>query len=1420
MNNKIVSINKKLFQVNNDEYNKVIHNEYNNLNILDQLGFHERQISLLKELSKMFKTYYSNPSKKINVRMNDVSHGGFIPIHCSYYYDNIYINQNPTHSDHIQYNILKHLKNKNIFYNLSPTNKKDLYEINFDNPQSSIFISLNYLNDLNNQFIKYELSNFSTKWTPQPTLYVYVSQNINETFVNHFKYYIQNNKLNYDNLIHLCIMVKNAGPQFEDTLKKNMKNIDRWTILDTGSTDQTIELVHNTLVGIKQGELYEEPFINFRDSRNKCLDLAGADCKFIMMLDDTYVIDGNLREFLNIVRGDQYSDSFTLFIKSDDTEYGSNRIIKSDSGLRYIYKIHEVITDKDNKNVVIPIQTAKIIDKRFDYMEERTKNRKQLDLKLLYEEVEDDPNNPRTYYYLAQTYNQLEDYQKAFYYFMKRCEFVNSGFLQERVDAAFEAARIANFKLNRPWEECLQLYERAFKIDETRPESLYFIGIHYYMEGNIIDAYKYLKRGFEIGYPYHCQYSLKPTLSFHFLPKFLTRVCYQYCIEDFKLGQASSEFFLINNTKDAEDYEEMLSWYKIYQKLNSYDLTRIPRSSNLSNKPLFVFVADGGFKKWSGSSIIKEGVGGSETYIIEMARYIQEEGTFQVVVFCNCEDEEDFEGVQYKHLNDYSSFIFQYKIHTCVISRFSEYLPLSYKGFIDNIYFILHDLTPSGNVIPINSKLKRIFCLTEWHVTYFTNIFPQLKHLTDPFYYGIDMQKFEKNDSQKIPNKFIYSSFPNRGLLPLLKMWPRIWNKENTSSLHIYSDIEGKWVNSVEPEQMNEIRKILLEYSEDNLGNNYKYNIFYHGWVDKKTLSESWKTADFWFYPCTFAETFCLTALEAAITKTFVITNGLAALENTVGDRGVIIKGNPNNDEWQEQALQQIFYYMDKENVKEKNELINKNYDWSSQLSWKNRANNLLKEYIQYDEKKNQNIKNLIFLTVFHNKEYIKLFEIFLHSLYLFGNVNYQTTHLLIYTSNEFKKMIEKISLTKNFTIHFVINDSKNTKLDSCKARLDLFKFYIVKYYENILYLDTDIIINNDINCLFDLCQEDILYCSYENQFKIDDSNCGNNWGLRLFTKEEIQNIKDKRGINSGTLLFKNKPNVRKVFNDILCDKRNVEEIYDQELINYHFIKNNLVDKDKLEKYIKFICFDSKNGDLYYNKSILHFYVKGIEEKMKLMTTFLNKKIEQLIDQTIFSVKKQITENLFPIVQQSNESLEGCFFSEHLTNVISDFRIENAMNICHLLLTHNNIKNILEIGFNAGFSSFLMLSIHPGIQLTCVDICEHKYTMPCYEWLSKKFPNRVSIIKGNSEEMLPQLVKENSIYDMIHIDGGHSTKTFFHDVQNSIKLSHKNTFIVIDDYDFHYINVVWNLFVDYHKMIRIEPYKETKTQIIHKLQNK
>lgn len=929
--------------VNENEFNVTDNLEYTNLKIIDKLGHFETIISFIQEVSDI---NTENSLKLLSIC--NPTHGGFISLNCSEYYNYIFLQ---TTDEKQIINISENIKlfNKsNIYINKNVYYEKKIHVMFYEYGLSSETFEIFDYDIVITKTILLNKTHFKYNWI-NTQLYIYVRESYNERFVKLFKYYLSddNTTISYDNLNNLCIMVKNGGPQFENMLIDNIDKFDRWTILDTGSSDDTIEIINKVLINKKPGNLYCEKFINFSESRNRLLELAGNKCKYITMLDDTYVIDGDLRSFLTEVRGDQYSNSFSLYVSSDDTLYGSNRIIRSDSGLRYIYRIHEVITDKNNINIIIPLNKCKIIDRRYDYMEKRTMERKRTDLKLLFEELNENPHNPRTYYYLAQTYNLLEDYENAYKYYLKRIEIINSGFVQERYDSAFEAGRISNFKLNKKNNEFIELYKKAIQIDESRPEAYYFLGIHYYLENNYELAYKYLKLGFYVGFPLNCQFSLKPALSYHYLPKFLARVCYllncNKC-EEFKLGFESSKYFLENNQSTSVDYQEMLSWYNIYSKLIEYTGNKTPF---VSDKSIICFVADGGFNKWSGSDIKSVGVGGSETYIIEMSRYIQYCGNYDVYVFCNCQEEEVFEGVHYKPLSIYSQFIYTNYVKHVIVSRYSEYLPLTFDGFSENVYFIVHDLTPSGNVIPLNKKLKNIFCLTEWHVDYMSKLFPSLKNLISPFYYGIDNNfLFDDNyNSVKVPYSFIYSSFANRGLIILLKMWPKIYNINNSVTLNIYCDLDNEWVNSVDKEQMIEIKNLLEEY---RLKHNNCYNIFYHGWVSKSVLCDAWKKSDIWFYPCIFMETFCLTAMEAAASKTLVVCNDLAGLQNTVADRGVIINGDPFTLEWQESALEKINIILN--NNEYKSVFLEKNYNWVLNMSWKNQANKLINDYFSVNK--------------------------------------------------------------------------------------------------------------------------------------------------------------------------------------------------------------------------------------------------------------------------------------------------------------------------------------------------------------------------------------------------------------------------------------------------------------------------------------
>jgi hypothetical protein len=75
------------------------------------------------------------------------------------------------------------------------------------------------------------------------------------------------------------MIVKNGSEPLKNTLLAIKDYIDHWTILDTGSTDGSQDCIRGILRDIP-GNLYEEPFVDFKVSRNRCLELAGKTCKF------------------------------------------------------------------------------------------------------------------------------------------------------------------------------------------------------------------------------------------------------------------------------------------------------------------------------------------------------------------------------------------------------------------------------------------------------------------------------------------------------------------------------------------------------------------------------------------------------------------------------------------------------------------------------------------------------------------------------------------------------------------------------------------------------------------------------------------------------------------------------------------------------------------------------------------------------------------------------------------------------------------------------------------------------------------------------------------------------------------------------------------------------------------------------------
>ena len=462
--------------------------------------------------------------------------------------------------------------------------------------------------------------------------------------------------------------------------------------------------------------------------------------------------------------------------------------------------------------------------------------------------------------------------------------------------------------------------------------------------------------------------------------------------------------------------------------------------------------------------------------------------------------------------------------------------------------------------------------------------------------------------------------------------------------------------------------------------------------------------------------------------------------------------------------------------------------------------------------------KTLVYSCVFFNEKYINLINLLLKSYKLFGNSPDDVDYLIICNTN-FQKKIKAIfdNLNINGKIWCM---NLNTIFEACCSRLKIFDYPDINLYNKILYLDCDILITNSINNILDFQLEDKLYVLQEGNTNHEY------WGSQFFDKNP-----NCSAFTSGILLFNNNIIIKDLFSQILLHidkvliKHNYELLFqqnkevnfgiifgDQPFIVYHAVKNNLYDNQKL---INIVVNNPQN---FNNQTISHFPggPGDYESKIVKMTNFMKNIMFKLHKNDHFKIQindyKNILHNnknhfdkLYAICKETGERVEGNCFTEHLN-------IDNTINeLIYKQLNHFslglNATNIMEIGFNAGHSSLLYLLANPKSKLTIFDICEHKYTMPCFKYLQSVFPDRLQIFTGDSTKTVPEFYTKNSNtkFDLIHIDGAHFGDIPNKDFYNSLKLA--SDIIVWGDTQIRTLNDLLNGYIKKGLVSEIFMYK-------------
>jgi hypothetical protein len=333
---------------------------------------------------------------------------------------------------------------------------------------------------------------------------------------------------------------------------------------------------------------------------------------------------------------------------------------------------------------------------------------------------------------------------------------------------------------------------------------------------------------------------------------------------------------------------------------------------------------------------------------------------------------------------------------------------------------------------------------------------------------------------------------------------------------------------------------------------------------------------------------------------------------------------------------------------------------------------------------------NCIFCCVFNQEKYIDMFFLLLESIFIYGDVDYNT-NILIYTSTEFMNKIKQSNLFNNEKIKFEINDTYDDIEKACEARFDLFNLPSITNYNKILYLDTDILVKDNINKIFDVCKEDILYV-------LEDSNI-DFLGKSLF-ENEINNYKDKTAFFSCILLFNNCKKIKDLFikinEDIIKQPYNFNCYY-QPYIIYNAFKYNLYNN----KILKTLAVNNDNN--INSDKVIHHFPGGAgvyEQKLETMTIFLNNinKKSFAITKILFQTNKICNEKyvLDMIKDKLGSEWKYEFYNDE--DVINFFINNPIADLPNIIQKYNSIR---QGAHRADLFRYYYLYINGGFFMDC-----------------------------------------------------------------------------------------------------------------------
>lgn len=305
--------------------------------------------------------------------------------------------------------------------------------------------------------------------------------------------------------ISQCMIVKNEEKNIERALSWGKGIVSEQIVVDTGSTDRTVEIARQMGAQVYHFEWIED----FAAAKNYAI--SKANCEWIAFLDaDEYFNEEDAKKVLYYVEQlrDSYDSIISAWVQLNNqgevmTVNSQIRVFRNTPLLRYRGRIHEYLTmtDGSTNRCVNAVEELFIFHTGYGVMEDKEKKASGRNLRLIQAELKDHPDDWRMWSYLGNEYSEPEEvdkaeeaYRKAIALMPEELDEIDS----RSSDAYCRLLDILAFRKKAEEAEVWRIYEEAVQRRPKDADFDYIIGRYCAGHGDYPKAIEHLQRAFAL----------------------------------------------------------------------------------------------------------------------------------------------------------------------------------------------------------------------------------------------------------------------------------------------------------------------------------------------------------------------------------------------------------------------------------------------------------------------------------------------------------------------------------------------------------------------------------------------------------------------------------------------------------------------------------------------------------------------------------------------------------------------------------------------------------------------------------------------------------------------------------------------------------------------------------------------------------